>query len=176
MERWRLAAGWGDCGPVDSGRTGENQGLEGGGSIQRQYGGITRLFVRVKFIFLRRIGFIHQVPSVDSTKTPVSALASLGYSTATHSFQLVLNTFLRNDQRAKTPLQTSCSRPVSDHVSSLLRPFHWLPIQARIEQRLSPLCQSFFSDIAPVYLTGLLRVYSPSRQLRSSSDSRILCI
>ena len=34
----------------------------------------------------------------------------------------------------------------------------------------------FCSDTAPVHLSDLLRVYSPSRQLRSSSDSRTLCI
>ena len=38
------------------------------------------------------------------------------------------------------------------------------------------LCHSFFSDTAPVYLSNLLHVYSPSRQLRSSSDSRTLRI
>ena len=56
-----------------------------------------------------------------------------------------------------------------DHVSSLLRTLHWLPIQARIEYKLSTLCHF-------VYLSDLLRVYSPSRQLRSSSDSRTLRI
>ena len=35
---------------------------------------------------------------------------------------------------------------------------------------------SFFSDTAPVDLSDLLRVYSPSRQLRSSSNSRTLRI
>ena len=63
-----------------------------------------------------------------------------------------------------------------DHVSSLLRTLHWLPIQACIEYKLSTLRHSFFSDTAPVYLFKLLCVYSPSRQLCSSSDSRILCI
>ena len=38
-----------------------------------------------------------------------------------------------------------------DHVSPLLRTLHWLPIQAHIECKLSTLCQSFFSDTAPVY-------------------------
>ena len=63
-----------------------------------------------------------------------------------------------------------------DHVSPLLRTLHWLPIQARIEYKLSTLCHSFFSDTAPVYLSDLLCVYSPSRQLHSSSDSRTLRI
>ena len=63
-----------------------------------------------------------------------------------------------------------------DHVSPLLRTLHWLPIKARIEYMLSALCHSFFSDTAPVYLSDLLRVYSPSRQLLSSSDSKTLRI
>ena len=62
------------------------------------------------------------------------------------------------------------------HVSSLLRTLHWLPIQARIEYKLSTLCHSFFSDTAPAYLSDFPRVYSPSRQLCSSSDSRTLRI
>ena len=63
-----------------------------------------------------------------------------------------------------------------DHVSPLLRTLHWLPIPARTEFNLSTLWHSFFSYTAPVYLSDLLRVYSPSRQLRSSSDSETLRI
>ena len=59
------------------------------------------------------------------------------------------------------------------HPSSEL---HWLPIRARIEYKLSTLCHSFFCYTFPVYLSDLLRVYSPSRQLRSSSHSRTLRI
>ena len=62
-----------------------------------------------------------------------------------------------------------------DHVSPLLRTLHWLPIQARIEYKLSALCHSFFSDTAPLYLSDL-HVYSSSIQLRSTSDSRTLRI
>ena len=63
-----------------------------------------------------------------------------------------------------------------DHVLPFLWTLHWLPIQARIEYKLSTLCHSFFSDTAPVYLSDLLRVYSPLRQFRSSFDSRTLRI
>ena len=44
------------------------------------------------------------------------------------------------------------------------------------QYKLSTLCHSFLSDIALVYLSDLLCVYSQSRQLRSSSDSRTLRI
>ena len=52
----------------------------------------------------------------------------------------------------------------------------WLPFQARIEYKLSTLCHSFFSDTPPVYLSDLLNVYFPPRQLHFSSDSRTLPI
>ena len=42
--------------------------------------------------------------------------------------------------------------------------------------KMLKVCHFFFSSTAPVYLSYLLSVYSPSGQLRSSSDPRILCI
>merc|ERR1712121_436160 len=61
-----------------------------------------------------------------------------------------------------------------DHVTPLLRDLHWLPVQARTEYKISTLCHSFFNGTAPEYLSALLHVYVPSRQLRSSSDSKLL--
>ena len=59
-----------------------------------------------------------------------------------------------------------------DDVSTLLRTRHWLPIQARIEYKLSTLWHSIVSVRAPVYLSDLPRIYCPSRQLRFYSNSR----
>ena len=63
-----------------------------------------------------------------------------------------------------------------DHVSPLLRTLHWLPIQARIDCKLSTLCHSVFFDTSPAYLFDFLRVCSSSRHRCSSSDSRTLSI
>ena len=43
-----------------------------------------------------------------------------------------------------------------DHVSPLLRTLHWLPIQARVEYKLSTLCHPFFSATSPVWLSDLM--------------------
>ena len=53
---------------------------------------------------------------------------------------------------------------------------HWLPINARIEYKLSVIFHSFFLGLSPTYLSDLLLVHTPKRNLRSSSDNRILCI
>ena len=58
------------------------------------------------------------------------------------------------------------------HLASL----YWLPIDSRIQYKLSSLCYNCLNSTAPDYLTELLRIYKPTRQLRSSSDTSILCI
>ena len=52
----------------------------------------------------------------------------------------------------------------------------WLPINACIEYKLPVICHSVFLGLSPIYLSGLLSVYTPNRNLRSSSDNGILCI
>ena len=72
----------------------------------------------------------------------------------------VLNIFLRNHKGQELGCKTHAHK--WDHVLSLLRTLHWLPIQqAHIEYKLPT---PFFSesDTAPVYLSDLLHVYPPS--------------
>ena len=126
---------------------------------------------------VHRISTIRHLLSADSTKTLVSAfvLSRLDYCNS------LLSGCPKHLLEKLQKVHNSAARLVlkahkRDHVSPLLRTLHWLPIQARIEYKLSTVCHSFFSDTAPVYLSDLLRVYSPSRQLCSSSDSRTFCI
>ena len=123
---------------------------------------------------LRRINTIRHLLSVDSTKARVSTFV-LSRLNCCNSLLSGCPKHLEKLQK----VQNSAARLVlkahkRDHVSPLLRTLHWLPFQASIEFNLSTLCHSFFSDTAPVYLSDLLHVYSPSRQLCSSSDPRTL--
>ena len=62
-----------------------------------------------------------------------------------------------------------------DHASPYLRQFHWLPIKARIEYKISSLVYKCFTNSAPLYLSELIHVYVPNRQgLRSANDNRTL--
>ena len=68
-----------------------------------------------------------------------------------------------------------CKARRRDHTSPLLRTLHWLPIEARVQYKLSSLCHHFFSDSAPAYFSDLLTKYIPGRAgNRSGSDSRLL--
>ena len=62
-----------------------------------------------------------------------------------------------------------------DHVQPLLQALHWLPVHARVGYKLSTVCHNFFSDSSPAFLCDLT-VYKPSRQPRSSADTRTLRI
>jgi len=62
-----------------------------------------------------------------------------------------------------------------DHVTPLLIHLHWLPVQARIEYKLSVLCHKCLHNKAPVYLSSMITAYKPSRTLRSG-DKNLLVV
>ena len=59
-----------------------------------------------------------------------------------------------------------CPGPAAQSSSSLLR----------IKYKLCSLRFSAITSTGPVHLSDLLKMYTPSRQLRSSADIRVLCI
>ena len=65
--------------------------------------------------------------------------------------------------------QLSCKHK---HIKPLLQKLHWLPIVSRIQYKVASLCYNSFTESYSVYLSELLTVYHPSRQLRSVSDTR----
>ena len=78
-------------------------------------------------------------------------------------------------------VQSSAARQIfkcrkQTHISPLLMSLHWLPINDRIEYKLSVICHFFYLGLSPIYLSDILSVYTLKRNLRSSSDNGILCI
>ena len=61
----------------------------------------------------------------------------------------------------------------TDHISPHLASLHWLHIDSQIQYKLSSLCYNCLNSTAPDYLTEL-KIYKPTHQLRSSSDTSIL--
>ena len=67
----------------------------------------------------------------------------------------------------------------SDNATELtanVHSFHWLPIEQRIEYKLSLLCFKSISLQVPICLSELLHLYTPSRELRSSTDTWVFRI
>ena len=125
---------------------------------------------------LRRISFIRHLLSTDATKTLVSffVLSCLDHcnSLLFDCPQYLLNKLQKvQNNAARLVLRVSKTDHISPHFASL----HWLPINSRI-QYISSICYKCLNSTAPDYLTELLRIYKPTLQLRSSSDTSILCI
>ena len=64
--------------------------------------------------------------------------------------------------------------PRHHHSTPLLEKLYWLPISERIKYKDACMCFSAISGSGPVYLSEQEHVYTPSRTLRSSSDTRML--
>ena len=128
------------------------------------------------YVELRRINSIHHYLPQDALKTLISAfvLSRIDYCYSvlagcpkqlTDKLQKVQNNAAR----------LICRTPKLDHISPVLHTLHWLPVEQRIEYKLLLLAFKSVNNDGLSYLSDL-RFYIPSRQLHSSSDTRLLRI
>ncbi len=66
------------------------------------------------------------------------------------------------------------SEPKRAHVTPLFVSLHWLPVAARIQFKTRMLAYRTTTGSAPTYFHSLLRIYIPSRSLRSASERRLV--
>ncbi len=66
------------------------------------------------------------------------------------------------------------NEPKRAHVTPLFVSLHWLPFAARIQFKTLMLAYRTTTGSAPTYFHSLLRVYIPSRSLRSASERRLV--
>ena len=132
---------------------------------------------QICYFELRRINLIRNYLSQDALKTLISAfvLSRINYCNSLlagcpkqliHKLQKVQNNVAR----------LICRTPKFDHISPADHAFHWLPVEQRIEYKLLLFAFKSVNNDGPLYLSDLLRLYIPSRQLRFSSDTRLLRI
>ncbi len=66
------------------------------------------------------------------------------------------------------------NEPKRAHVTPLFVSLHWLPVAARIQFKTLMLAYRTTTSSAPTYFHSLLRIYIPSRSLRSASERRLV--
>ena len=126
---------------------------------------------------MRRISSIRHLLTADATKTLICAfvLTRIDYCNSllagvpnylTHRLQSIQNNAAR----------LVCKASKYDHISPLLQSLHWLPVSKRISYKVSSLTYSSPFANGPSYLSDLLQLYTPSRNLRSSADGRLLVL
>ena len=116
---------------------------------------------------LHNIAKIRHCLTVNACKTIVHALVTskLDYGNAV---LFGINERLINKLQMT---QNSAARLRRDHITPVLIALHWLPIRYRIMYKVLVLTFQAVHSLAPVYITDLISVYEPGRQLRSASRS-----
>jgi len=142
-------------------------------SIDKQVSNICRS----AYFEIRRISSIRPLLTMEATKTLVCAfvLSRLDYcNSLLYSCPKYHINKLQKVQNAAARLVLRARK--RQHATPLLKTLHWLPVDLRVQYKLLVLCHNYFSGCLPVYLSHLLSVYTPARQLRSSSDTRLLLV
>ena len=121
---------------------------------------------------LRRISSIRKYLSTDAATKLVTSLILSRLDYCNSLLSGLPTSSLRRLQR----IQNSAARLIlrkkkTDHITPLLQSLHWLPVSQRISFKLNLLAYKCLNKSAPSYLCNQLHLYTPSRSLRSSSDT-----
>ena len=125
---------------------------------------------------LYRIGQIRKFLDRKSTEMLVHAFITCRLDQCNSLLHGLPNSQINKLQR----IQNSAARLITlsrkhDHITPTLRDLHWLPIKYRIVYKILLLTYKCLHGTAPIYLQDLIKQYTPSRNLRSSSLSRLVC-
>jgi hypothetical protein len=132
---------------------------------------------QLAYVELRKISTIRHYLTTEATKTLVTSLvlSRLDYGNALLAgLPDNLIQKLQKVQNCAARLIFKVSR--ATHTTPLLEQLHWLPIAQRIEYKLATMCFNIVNGTAPKYLSDIVSLYTPSRNLRSASDSRLFRI
>ena len=114
---------------------------------------------------LRRISSIRHLLAVSATKNSPLCLCSLKVG------QLQLPPLWL------TPIHSRQASNSTEFCSKISHEIpHWLPVRSRTDYTISSLCFNTFTNSSLVYIAQRLSIYTTSRHLSSSSDTRILRI
>ena len=126
------------------------------------------------YLEIRRIGKIRKLLTLKTAKqlTCARVLSRIDYGNA-----LLAGTSKEQISRLQK-VQNSAAKMIlrkkrSDHAKPLLAELHWLPVEQRIQYKLSTLAYRHFEGSLPPYLSDRLITYVPARTLRSASESRL---
>ena len=129
---------------------------------------------KTAFFKLRHMSTIQHYLSVDSTKILVSlVLSRIDYcNSLLAGLPLSLISELQGVQNCGVRLVVCASSSV--RIIPILKQLHWLLVKTRIAYKIACLCSNAINYSTPAYLSDLLYLYSPSRSLRSSTDTCLL--
>ena len=132
---------------------------------------------KTAFLEIRRISAILHYLTDDATQTLVVSLVLSSIDYCNSLLAGLPQSLFGKLQRVQNSAARLAVRALPHvNITSILRHLHWLPARARISYKTACLCFSAITSSTPSYLSDLLHLYSPSRSLRSSADTRLFKI
>ena len=127
------------------------------------------------FHHLRNISRIRKLLSTTTTETLVHAFitSKLDHCNSLLNVPKYVIKKLQSVQNAAARLITGSRK--YDHITPILFELHWLPVSERIKFKIILLTHKALHQQSPIYIQDLIRRYTTSRTLRSSSDAFRLC-
>ena len=130
---------------------------------------------KTAFLEIRRISAIHHYLTDHATKTLVVSLVLSRIDYCNSLLAGFPQSLVSKLQRVKSSVACLVVRVLPQvYITPILRHLHWLPVRARISHKTACLCFKAITSSTSAYLSDLLHLYSPSRSLRSSTDTRLL--
>ena len=131
--------------------------------------------IRTCYHNIRTIGKIRRYISDDACKTLIQSLviSRLDYANALyiglpksmlHRLQLV--------QHSAARVITHTSR--REHITPVLYALHWLPVEQRVKYKVLLHVFKALNDQGPVYIKDMIKLYQPTRALRSASQNLLV--
>lgn len=123
------------------------------------------------YYHIRAMKHIRSSLTTDMARTVACALVN---SRLDYANSVLYGTSAANMSKLQR-VQNSLARVVTytnrvEHIHPVLHQLHWLPINYRIDYKVATLAYKLRSTGSPAYLLPAVRNYTPTRQLRSSSQ------
>ena len=118
---------------------------------------------------LRRLGFIRKYLTTDAAEKAIHAFISSRLDNGNSLLYGLPDYQIKRLQRIQNTAARILTRIAKyDHITPVLKELHWLPVEKRIIFKVLLLTYRCLHDLAPPYLSNLLELYDPERNLRST--------
>ena len=124
---------------------------------------------------LKRISSIRRYLTEDAAKQLVTFCVLLRLDYCNSLLMGTSNSVIQPMHKVQnTAARLILRAPCHQNCTPLLQQLLWLPVSERTKHKTTCMCYNATTGSAPSYLSELLHLYSPSRSLHSSSDTRML--
>ncbi|XP_060780506.1 NACHT, LRR and PYD domains-containing protein 3-like [Neoarius graeffei] len=129
---------------------------------------------KTSFFHLRNIARLRPTLSTPAAETLIHAFITSRLNYCNSILYGLPSTVLQKLQYVQNSAAQLLTRsPSREHITSVLRQLHWLPIKQRIHFKILLITYKALNNLAPSYLTDLLQRHSPTRRLHSA-DANLL--